>query len=241
MAADWPWDESLDALAAAPAHHRLVFENAHVRVLDTRIAPGERTPVHAHRWPAAHYVVSWSDFVRRDADDAMLLDTRNAEAPTAPEALWGDPLPPHSLENVGAAPLHVISTEIKAAARMTPRLTSLAPQLLVDDLQRAIAYYRDVLGFSFGEAWEGFYAIGQLDGLELHLKEAPRNPAERAHRRQNEHIDAAAGVDGIDAFYERCVAKGAKILKPLAATEWGTKDFYIEDPDGNVISFGGSA
>jgi quercetin dioxygenase-like cupin family protein len=53
MASDWPWEESLDALSAAPAQHRLLFENAHVRVLDTRIAPGERTPVHTHRWPAA--------------------------------------------------------------------------------------------------------------------------------------------------------------------------------------------
>ena len=67
MLHDWPWDHSLDALVAAPAQHRLLFENAHVRVIDTRIAPGEQTPVHTHRWPAIHYVVSWSEFVRRDA------------------------------------------------------------------------------------------------------------------------------------------------------------------------------
>jgi hypothetical protein len=42
---------------------------------------------------------------------------------------------------------------------------------------------------------------GQLDGLELHLKEAPKNADERRHRRANEHLDAAAGVDGIEAFY----------------------------------------
>lgn len=30
-----------------------------------------------------------------------------------------------------------------------PRVTSLAPQLLVDDLDRAITYYRDALGFDF--------------------------------------------------------------------------------------------
>ena len=29
------------------------------------------------------------------------------------------------------------------------------------------------------------------------------------------------------------------IIKPLADTAWGTKDFYIEDPDGYIISFGG--
>jgi len=126
------------------------------------------------------------------------------------------------------------------AATVKPRLTSFAPQLLVDDLDRSIAYYQKI-GFTFGDPWEGFYVIGQLDGLELHLKEAPRNQAERRHRRDNEHLDASAGVDGIEAFYEQCVASGATIIKPLAATAWGTKDFYIEDPDGNIICFGGRA
>jgi catechol 2,3-dioxygenase-like lactoylglutathione lyase family enzyme len=122
----------------------------------------------------------------------------------------------------------------------TPRVTSLAPQFLVDDLARSMTYY-ERLGFTFGEPWDGFYAIGVRDGLELHLKEAPKSESERQYRRANEHLDAAAGVDGIEAFYAQCVAKGATILKPLAATEWGTMDFYIEDPDGNVISFGGRA
>jgi catechol 2,3-dioxygenase-like lactoylglutathione lyase family enzyme len=119
-----------------------------------------------------------------------------------------------------------------------PRVTSFAPQFLVDDLDRSIAYYRK-LGFTFGEPWDGFYAIGALDGLELHLKEAPKNQAERQYRRDNEHLDASAGVDGIEAFYERCVANDATILKPLAATAWGTKDFYVQDPDGYIICFGG--
>jgi catechol 2,3-dioxygenase-like lactoylglutathione lyase family enzyme len=119
-----------------------------------------------------------------------------------------------------------------------PRVTSLAPQFLVDDLQRSIAYYRK-LGFEFGEPWDSFYAIGRLDGLELHLKEAPKNSAERRHRRENEHLDASAGVDGIEEFYQQCVTSGATILKPLTATEWGTKDFYVEDVDGYIICFGG--
>jgi hypothetical protein len=106
--------------------------------------------------------------------------------------------------------------------RGQPRVTSLAPQFLVDDLARSMTYYQK-LGFTFGEPWDGFYAIGELDGLELHLKEAPKNDAERQHRREHEHLDAAAGVDGIEAFYERCVANGVTILRPLTATAWGTK------------------
>lgn len=119
-----------------------------------------------------------------------------------------------------------------------PRVTSFAPQFLVDDLARSIAYYQK-LGFVFGEPWDGFYAIGQVDGLELHLKEAPKYDAERQHRREQEHLDAAAGVEGIEAFHARCAANGVRIIKPLSATAWGTKDFYVEDPDGYVVSFGG--
>jgi len=120
---------------------------------------------------------------------------------------------------------------------MKPRVTSFAPQFLVDDLSRSIDYYRK-LGFAFGEPWDGFYAIGHLDGLELHLKEAPKSH-ERRHPRDNEHLDAAAGVDGIEAFYAQCITNDVTILKPLAATAWGTKDFYVEDPDGNIVCFGG--
>jgi quercetin dioxygenase-like cupin family protein len=42
---------SHDAIASAPDHHKVLLENESVRVLETRIAPGERTPVHAHHWP----------------------------------------------------------------------------------------------------------------------------------------------------------------------------------------------
>jgi len=119
-----------------------------------------------------------------------------------------------------------------------PRVTSFAPQFLVNDLERSIEYYGK-LGFTFGEPWEGFYAIGHRDGLELHLKEAPKNQEEGRRRRDNEHLDAAAGVDGIETFFRDCVANGVAILKPLTPTAWGTMDFYVEDPDGNIICFGG--
>ena len=122
--------------------------------------------------------------------------------------------------------------------RTQPRVTSFAPQFLVDDLVRSMSYYQK-LGFTFGEPWDGFYAIGERDGLELHLKEAPKNGGERQHRRAHEHLDAAAGVEGIEAFYQECVANAVTILRPLSATAWGTMDFYVEDPDGNIIAFGG--
>lgn len=128
-----------------------------------------------------------------------------------------------------------------AATSSKARVTSLAPQFLVDDLPRSIAYYRDKLGFEFDEPWDGFYAIGRRDGLELHLKCSPKNAAEREFRRKHEHLDASAGVEGIEELYKQFKSTNAKILKPLQDTAWGTKDFYVEDPDGYIICFGGKA
>ena len=109
-------NDALDALVAAPEHHTLLFENAAVRVLDTRIPPGSRTPVHTHAWPSVLYVLSWSPFIRRDATGQISLDSRTLPQP-APisKALWSPPLPAHSLENVGSADIRVISVEVKAA------------------------------------------------------------------------------------------------------------------------------
>ena len=104
----------LDAMTVSPDNHDVLIENDRVRVLDTRLAPGERTPVHSHEWPAALYVLSWSAFVRRDPDGNVLVDSRQMPAPPAPgQALWSAPLPPHYVENVGDNDLHIIAVELK--------------------------------------------------------------------------------------------------------------------------------
>ena len=108
---DWP--DELDALSAAPENHRLLFENDSVRVLDTSIAPGQATPLHTHRWPAALYILSWSDFVRRDEQVKTVLDSRTIPPIMSGSALWSPPLKPHTLENIGTAELRVIAVELK--------------------------------------------------------------------------------------------------------------------------------
>jgi len=112
---DWP--EELDALVAVPKHHSLLLENEKVRVLDTCVAPGETVPLHTHRWPSALYIMSWSDFVRRDGDGAVLVDSRAGERLPVGGAVWSGPLGPHTLENVGQSELRAISVEVKGGGR----------------------------------------------------------------------------------------------------------------------------
>ena len=107
----------LDAMTAAPAHHAILLENEQIRVLDTRLSPGAATPTHTHQWPAALYVICWSDFVRRDADGEIIVRSRDWESPPQPgEAIWGPALQPHSVENVGDTELRIIAVELKSPA-----------------------------------------------------------------------------------------------------------------------------
>lgn len=109
----WPWPDSLDAVIAAPKHHKLVLENERVRVLDTHIPAGDFVPVHTHRWPAVYYTIAGGPFVRRDENGKVLLDTRIHPMPTGEPARFIECLPPHSIENVGTSEIHLISVEMK--------------------------------------------------------------------------------------------------------------------------------
>ena len=107
-------DPNLDALIAAPQHHRLAFENETVRVLETKVMPGDTVPLHTHELSGSLYFLSWTDFIRRDANGEVMLDTAAAGVRFEPgQAVWSGPLGPHTLENVGDQPLHVIAVEIK--------------------------------------------------------------------------------------------------------------------------------
>lgn len=108
----WPWPPELDALIAAPKHHRLILENDHIRMLDTVIPVGETVPVHTHRWPGVYHTLQFSHFIRRDGEGKVLFDSRALSGPMG-EAAFLENLPPHSVENVGDCDIHLISVELK--------------------------------------------------------------------------------------------------------------------------------
>lgn len=49
---DWHWPDSLDAAKAAPANHRIIFENDKVRILEVLLRPYESEPMHTHKLPS---------------------------------------------------------------------------------------------------------------------------------------------------------------------------------------------
>jgi hypothetical protein len=112
-AAEWP--ASLDALIAAPQFHSLILENDDVRVLSTRVGPGEMVPLHTHCWPSVLYVVASDHVVRRDEAGNVLLDSRvDGGAPTeVGTAIWTGSMAAHTVENVGESEVRLLNIELK--------------------------------------------------------------------------------------------------------------------------------
>lgn len=111
---DFEWSDSLDAVVAAPEHHKVIFENENIRVLDTRVRPGETVPVHTHRWASVVYTLQTGEFVRFDAMNNTTLDTRvTPHDIEIDKASRFPPQQPHSIENVGMSEMRAITVELK--------------------------------------------------------------------------------------------------------------------------------
>jgi catechol 2,3-dioxygenase-like lactoylglutathione lyase family enzyme len=127
---------------------------------------------------------------------------------------------------------------------MRPRLTVLT--LGVDDLERAVAFYRDGLGFPtegiVGKEFEhGAVAFFDLEsGLRLALW--PRasiahdtglsvSASSATEMTLGHNVGSRAEVDAVMADATRA---GATILKEAGETFWGGYAGYFQDPDGHV-------
>ena len=109
-----PWPESLDAPAAAPENHRILFENERVRVLDVVVPVGSREPVHAHCWPSVLYVMFRGKLRERDAAGTVIREATETPPPSAfPFTQWLPVSPPHSIENLDSQPIHLLRIELK--------------------------------------------------------------------------------------------------------------------------------
>lgn len=67
------WDPKLDAVAAAPKHHKVIFENDNLRVLEVTLEPHDEEPVHHHRWPSVFVFDSVSGPIHDIAPDGTQL------------------------------------------------------------------------------------------------------------------------------------------------------------------------
>jgi hypothetical protein len=96
------------AAQAAPKSHRVIFENALIRVLGVSASSGTTVPMHPHRWPSL--LVSWdtggrSPHVCYHSADGTVKDIPSTDVPIHPGTWaveWMKPEPMHSVEILDA-------------------------------------------------------------------------------------------------------------------------------------------
>jgi len=129
-------------------------------------------------------------------------------------------------------------------ATMKPRVTLIT--LGVDNLERALRFYRDGLGFPtkgiVGTEFEhGAVVFIELQaGLKLALwpradlawdAGIPRAPASATELSLGHKVGSKEEVDTVRAEATRA---GARIVKPAHQTFWGGYAGYFQDPDGHL-------
>ncbi|WP_342084953.1 glyoxalase superfamily protein [Dyadobacter sp. OTU695] len=119
---------------------------------------------------------------------------------------------------------------------MNATIKQITPILRVINLELAIQFYMEQLGFKLDFRYEDFYAGIEKDGHPVHLKMVDRIAGEDFMRRNDEDVCLLFSVNDIAELFQEISAKPIHIVQPLREMPYG-KEFYIADPDGNLIAF----
>lgn len=135
-----------DAVKADPAHYKVVFENASVRVLRIGYAPGAKSSMHHH--PDAIVVPLAAAKVR-----FTLPDGKSEDSEMANESATYTPAGTHNPANIGTRSLDALLIEFKTAAPGKAMLPASRPGMdlkVLAEGPRAMAY-RSTAAATFAE------------------------------------------------------------------------------------------
>lgn len=126
---------------------------------------------------------------------------------------------------------------------MPHELKKLTPNLVVADVERSVAFYRDVLGFTVQatvpDAAPYVFASVQCGPVEIFL-----NAPEAAGAEYPAFKDRPIGgtltlfveVTGIQEAYDSLKTR-VTVVMPLEKKWYGTTEFAFADPDGYLMTF----
>ncbi len=119
-------------------------------------------------------------------------------------------------------------------------MTGISPVLLVADLDRSVAFYRDALGFVcevYGDPPD--FAVASRDAAVILLALAADAERLVPHWQiVDKMVNAYIRVDDADAIYAEVQERGARIDYTIYDAPHGFREFGVQDPDGHDIAFG---
>ena len=111
-----------------------------------------------------------------------------------------------------------------------PRFEAITPRLPVSDIDRALAFYCERLGFQIGWQWGSPVTHANVcrDSISLDLLAGPagRGPAM-----------VYIQLRSVDAYFAELQGRSVEASEP-GDRPYGMRDFELIDPDGNRLAFG---
>jgi catechol 2,3-dioxygenase-like lactoylglutathione lyase family enzyme len=122
-------------------------------------------------------------------------------------------------------------------------MVGIAPAIRVSNMDEAVAFYRDLLGFEPArEINPEHNSLRRGDsGLMLEAVADFYSPSYNAAIRERLGKPGPTALyieaSDLDALHDRVTAAGVAILDPIADRDWGQREFTIADPAGNWLTF----
>lgn len=116
------------------------------------------------------------------------------------------------------------------------RFLAAIPALPVSDEARAVRFLHDALGMTQLVFEGNGLGICRRDDIEIHVCLAD-GKARGAESYLAGSASCRIELTGVDALHQHCRALGVVHPNgPLRDTGWGTREFDVLDPDGNLIT-----
>ena len=112
------------------------------------------------------------------------------------------------------------------------------PQLRTTDLERSIDFYVDTVGLRLEFRHSDFYAGIEAGDQSFHLKLVDDPDPSIGYVAAEGHLHLYLTTDDARAEAARLQAQAVPLGAPVADTDWGTREFWIRDPDGHVLYYG---
>jgi catechol 2,3-dioxygenase-like lactoylglutathione lyase family enzyme len=132
--------------------------------------------------------------------------------------------------------------KVAAAQKMSsPEIVGISPFFIVENVETALAFYRDSLGFkvTYQEPSEGpFFGIVNRGRGMIMLKSVGVEPTPNYVRHAWARWDAYVEVPDPDTLADEYSARGVEFSEPLKDTDDGLRGFELKDSDGYVLFFG---
>jgi uncharacterized glyoxalase superfamily protein PhnB len=118
-------------------------------------------------------------------------------------------------------------------------LSSAAPSLTVNDLEKSIAWYRDVLGLVVKDRWEH---EGTLMGVEMRAGGVTFMLGQDDWKKGRDRVKGEGfrlycqTAQDADRLAEQIKARGGTLAQEPKDESWGARMFSVEDPDGYKLT-----